>query len=165
MDDARASETRRALGQALAIGALSVLVAAAVHWGLIKRFIEGEFRQAFFSQTEYPGLRLIGLQEAEDQWAAGVAVFLDARAADVFAGGHVPGARNIPAAASELEIAAEILELPPLGTLVVYCEGGDCQSSLMVARRLHDQGFRDIRVMTGGWAEWAKAGLPQETGR
>jgi len=25
---------------------------------------------------------------------------------------------------------------------VVYCEGGDCQSSLALARRLHDEGFR-----------------------
>jgi 3-mercaptopyruvate sulfurtransferase SseA len=48
--------------------------------------------------------------------------------------------------------------------IVVYCEGGDCQSSLALAKRLHDEGFKDIRVMTGGWAEWIKAGLPAETG-
>jgi len=52
--------------------------------------------------------------------------------------------------------------LPKERTFVVYCEGGSCQSSLLVARRLHDEGFKDIRVMTGGWEEWKKAGLPEE---
>jgi rhodanese-related sulfurtransferase len=48
------------------------------------------------------------------------------------------------------------------GTVVVYCEGGDCQSSLDLAKRLHEAGFRDIRVSTGGWDEWRAAGLPEE---
>ena len=48
--------------------------------------------------------------------------------------------------------------------IVVYCEGGDCQSSLLQAKRLSDEGFQDIRVMTGGWAEWKRTGLPAEKG-
>jgi rhodanese-related sulfurtransferase len=76
----------------------------------------------------------------------------------------VPRARNLPATESKLKIPPDLLELPRERTLVVYCEGGDCQSSLALAKRLHDEGFKDIRVMTGGWAEWKKAGLPEETG-
>jgi len=144
------------------MGALSVLLAAAVHFPLVKRFARGEFRETFLSQAEFPGIRLITLQEAEDLWSAGEAVLFDARPERPFREGHVPLARNLPATESGQKLPAEILELPRERTLVVYCEGGDCQSSLALAKRLHDERFKDIRVMTGGWEEWIKAGLPVE---
>ena len=146
------------------IGALGVLLAAAVHFPIVKRFARGEFRETFLSQAEYPGVRLITLQEAEDLWAAGEAVVFDARPKRLFRESHVPRARNLPATESKLKIPPDLLELPRERTLVVYCEGGDCQSSLALAKRLHDEGFKDIRVMTGGWEEWIKAGLPVEKG-
>jgi len=158
------SETRRILRQALALVALSVLVGAAVQFPLVKRFLDGEFRGSFFQAAEYPGVRMITLEEAEDLWAAGETVFLDARDTGFYLEGHVPRARNLPAAGSGLTVPAGILGLPTDGTLVVYCEGGDCQSSLALAKRLHDEGFRDIRVFTGGWDEWQAAGLPEERG-
>jgi rhodanese-related sulfurtransferase len=158
------SETRKIVRQVLVIGALSVLLGAAVHFPLVKRFVRGEFRETFFSQADYPGIRLITIQEAEDLWAAAGAVFFDARGAGPYGEGRVPRARNLPATESGQKLSAEILELARERTLVVYCEGGDCQSSLALAKRLHDEGFKDIRVMTGGWEEWKKAGLPEEKG-
>lgn len=156
------SRARRVLGQALVLGVLSVVVAAAVHFPLVRRFVRGEFKQAFFSQADYPGIRLVTLQEAEELWREGEAVIFDARGAGPYGEGHVPGARNLPGAESGLEIPTDILELPRNRALVVYCEGGNCQSSLALARRLHDEDFRNIRVFSGGWAEWQAAGLPEE---
>jgi len=156
------SETRKIVRQALVIGALGVLLGAALNYPLVKRFARGEFRETFLSQAEYPGVRLITLQEGEDLWAAGEAVVFDARPERPFRVGHVPRARNLPATESGQKLPAEILELGRERTLVVYCEGGDCQSSLLLAKRLHDEGFKDIRVITGGWEEWKKAGLPEE---
>ncbi len=158
------SQAWRVVRQALILGALSVLVAAAVHFPLVKRFARGEFRETFFSQAEYPGVRLITLQEAEDLWAAGETVFFDARGAGPYGEGHVPRARNLPEAGSRQQFPADVLELPRERTLVVYCEGGDCQSSLLLGKRLDDEGFKDIRVLTGGWEEWKKAGLPEVKG-
>jgi rhodanese-related sulfurtransferase len=158
------SETRKIVRQALVIGALGVLLGAALNYPLVRRFARGEFRETFLSQAEYPGIRLITLREAEDLWAAGEVVIFDARGAGPYGEGHVPRARNLPATESKLKFPPNILEIPRERTLVVYCEGGDCQSSLALAKRLHDEGFRDIRVMTGGWEEWIKAGLPVEAG-
>jgi rhodanese-related sulfurtransferase len=158
------SEARRVIRQTLVFGTLSVLVAAAVHFPLVKRFARGEFRETFFSQADYPGVRLITLQEAEDLWAAGETVFFDARGAGPYGEGHVPRARNLPEAESRRQFPADVLELPRERTLVVYCEGGDCQSSLLLAKRLRDERFKDIRVLTGGWEEWKKAGLPEAKG-
>lgn len=158
------SEARKIIGQVLAIGALSVLVAAAVHFPLVERFVRGEFRETFLSRTDYPGVRLISIEEAEDLWAGGGAVFFDARPSALYAEGHAPGARNLAAEETGPRISAEVQDILRERTLVVYCEGGDCQSSLHVAKLLHDEGFKDIRVMTGGWEEWKKAGLPEERG-
>jgi rhodanese-related sulfurtransferase len=158
------SEAGRVLRQVLAIGALGLLIAAAVHFPLIKRFARGEFRKSFFQAAEYPGIRLITVAEAEDLWGTARAAFIDARRTGLYDEGHVPGARSVPASEAEKALTADLLSSPREGILVVYCEGGDCQSSLLLAKRLHGEGFKDIRVMTGGWEEWTKAGLPQEKG-
>ena len=158
------SETRKIVRQVLVIGALGVLLGAALNYPLVKRFVRGEFRETFFFQADYPGVVLITIQEAEDLWAAGETVFFDARGAGLYGEGHMPRARNLPEAESQQRFPADVLELPREKAIVVYCEGGDCQSSLLLAKRLHDEGFKDIRVMTGGWEEWKKAGLPEDRG-
>ncbi|MGZ5425477.1 MAG: rhodanese-like domain-containing protein [Candidatus Aminicenantales bacterium] len=155
------SESGRVLRQALALGALALVIAALAHLPLIKRFVRGEFRESFFQASEYPGVRLITVDEAEDLWRTAQAAFIDARRPSLYDEGHVPGARNVPASET---VPSEILSSSRAGTLVVYCEGGDCQSSLLLAKRLHDEGFQDIRVMTGGWEAWKSAGLPKERG-
>ena len=83
--------------QVLALVALSVLVAAAVHTPLIRRFARGEFRDTFFQAAEVPGVRLITLEEGEDLWRTGVAALVDARRPPLYAAGHVPGALSLPA--------------------------------------------------------------------
>jgi len=158
------NEARKILGQVLAIGALSLVVAAAVQFPLVQRFFRGEFRETFLSQVEYPGVRLITLEEAEDLWSGGGAVFLDARPAALYGEGHAPGARHLDANATGPGNSDRVRDIHLERTLVVYCEGGDCRSSLLLAKRLYDEGFRDVRVMTGGWEEWKKAGLPEERG-
>ena len=95
--------------------------------------------------------------------AAG-AVFVDARKEAEFREGHVPGALSAPAAQAEKAIPQALKVLARDRVLVVYCEGGDCQSSLLLAKRLSREGFKDIRVYSGGWAGWTAAGLPVEKG-
>jgi rhodanese-related sulfurtransferase len=153
------SETRRTLLRALGLGVLAVAVAGAAHLPLIRRFVRGEFRESFFQASAYPGIRMITLQETEDLWRSGAAAVLDARAAVFYERGHVPGARNVPAGEG---LPEELAGVARDRTVLVYCEGGDCQSSLALARRLHDDGFKDIRVFSGGWEAWTGAGLPEE---
>ncbi len=158
------TEDRRTLVQALAIGALAVAVGIAVNVPLVKRFARGEFRETFFVAADFPGVRMITLLEAEDLWRTGEAVFLDARDGRLYREGRVPRALSAPAEAVEASFPAFFERLPLEGALVIYCEGGDCTSSLALAKLLHGRGFRDLRVFTGGWEEWRAAGLPEETG-
>jgi rhodanese-related sulfurtransferase len=157
-------EIRKIFKEIAAIVAVSCLVGAAVNFSLVRRFFAGEFRDSFLSREKYPGIRLITLAEAEDLFAggSGAAVFVDSRSRREFAAGHIPGALTIPLEEYRDFLPEGILAYPPDRTIVVYCEGGDCQTSLALARLIHDRGFRDIRIFTGGWAEWTASGLPVE---
>jgi len=145
--------------------ALIVLLAAAAgtaaNTRLIGRFLRGEFRQSFTTAVEYPRIRFITVREAEDLFADGGAAFLDSRTRAEFGAGHVPGAMSLPLHEQPKKLTPEAAGVPLERTLVVYCEGGDCQASVGLARLLHDAGFHDIRVLAGGWAEWRAAGLPE----
>ena len=158
-------DARRIVGQAALLVLLSVAAGFATHGPLVKRFLAGEFRETFLSSREYPGIRLITTREAEDLFAAGgTTVFIDARAAGHYREGRILGARSLPYEGPRTVIPDDFLALSKDRTLVIYCEGGDCRSSLGLAKIIHDKGFKDIRVMTGGWTEWMGAGLPTETG-
>jgi rhodanese-related sulfurtransferase len=141
---------------------LSVVLGVAINFSLIKRFLAGEFQQAFISSQEYPGLVFITLNEAEDLWFNQQAIILDSRSEAEFAEGHIPGALSIPLEKIKTDDLAIISQLPQDKPLMIYCEGGDCLTSLNLARILYQRGFLDLRVFSGGWKEWMAAGLPTE---
>jgi rhodanese-related sulfurtransferase len=123
--------------------------------------MKGEFRESFLTEERYPGIRLITLMETEDLFIGERALILDARPAALYRDGHVPRALSLPYAEAKGKVPSEVLAFDRSGTVIIYCEGGDCQSSLGVAKILHDLGFEDLRIFSGGWAEWIQAGLPE----
>ncbi|MDD8020723.1 MAG: rhodanese-like domain-containing protein [Acidobacteriota bacterium] len=149
-------------GLGLIVG-LSIILGLASHPRLVKRFIAGEFKQTFILKENYPQLVFISLPEAEDAWSRRQAVFLDSRSREDFNRGHIPGAVSVPF--EELKMGDEglLALIPDSPEIVIYCEGGDCQASLSLARILDSRGFRNLRVFLGGWAEWTQSGLPVET--
>jgi rhodanese-related sulfurtransferase len=156
---------KRLVGGAAVIVSLSVILGVAVHFPLVRRFLAGEFRTSFVDTRQYAGVVFIARAEVEDLYAQGKAVFIDSRRPDEFAAGHVPGARSVPLGASDEGLADLAALFPPDRCLVVYCEGGDCQTSTALARLIHDRGFGDVRIFAGGWTEWTAAGLPTETSK
>ena len=90
-------------------------------------------------------------------------VLVDALSPISYAGAHLPGAVNIPPRSCD-DLAARLI--PAYDTeVVVYCAGPDCDSSVEVAERLLELGYRNVRHFSGGKAEWRAAGLPLEGGR
>lgn len=106
------------------------------------------------------GLRVTA-REAKEAFDRGDAVFLDARTPEDYFAGHIPGARNLPAADFETR-AEEILKgLPGDALLITYCSGERCQSSILLARRLIEKrGHTRTRVFFDGWRAWDGAGYP-----
>jgi rhodanese-related sulfurtransferase len=93
--------------------------------------------------------------------------FLDARRTAVYLEGHIAGARSLPIWESTVDVGIKRLYEEGYDVnapLVVYCSGGDCEDSHMLAERLHRFGFNNALVYTGGFPDWEKRGLPVEKG-
>lgn len=108
----------------------------------------------------------LGLSEFRATVDGKRALILDARPSLLFEQGHVPGAINL----SRQDFARDYRRLSPTlkaavdKPIVVYCSGGDCHDSRLVANALLTLGFSNVSVFTGGWQAWSAAGLPAATG-
>jgi rhodanese-related sulfurtransferase len=96
------------------------------------------------------------------------ALFLDARRSKDYASGHVAGARSFPVWESEL-VRERIEALVAEGRdgaqpVVLYCSGGDCEDSHMLAQMLFGAGFENLLVYRDGFPDWAKRGGAVATG-
>jgi len=90
------------------------------------------------------------------------ALILDARSAPFYAQGHVPGALNLSRDefANDYRRLRSTLDESKDRQIVVYCSGGDCHDSRMVASALLSLGFSRVQVFTDGWSGWTQAGMP-----
>ena len=94
-------------------------------------------------------------------------LFLDARRSSVYADGHVSGARNFPVWESDIgdRVKAFFDEgLDQNAPIVIYCSGGDCEDSHMLAEKLYMVGFNALFVDKDGFPAWQKRGLPVTKG-
>ncbi len=90
-------------------------------------------------------------------------VFLDSRYSEDYKAGHIKGAINFPYEEFE-EFAPQVLpKLPQNGEIITYCDGTECETSLLLARELLELGYKDVKVFFGGWHEWKRSGLSVET--
>ena len=108
----------------------------------------------------------VGLDEFRSAVEGKSALILDARPSLFFEQGHVPGALNL----ARVDFAQDYrhLSLPLKAAtdkpIIVYCAGGECHDSRLVANALLSLGFSNVSVFTGGWDAWSAAGMPASTG-
>lgn len=112
---------------------------------------------------EIEGVDGIGLQDVWEAFNKGQAIFVDARSAQEYLSGHIPGAVSLDAGSFEEKLSSFLTLVPRDATLVVYCDGAGCGASREVAELLKDAGYRNIRLFHGGWEEWIRRGYPKET--
>jgi rhodanese-related sulfurtransferase len=90
-------------------------------------------------------------------------VLVDALAPLSYAAAHLPGAISIP---PDDVIARAKRRIPDRDTeIVVYCASATCDSSVVVANRLIELGYRNVFHYVEGKTDWIEAGLPLEGGR
>lgn len=105
-------------------------------------------------------LPTIGKCSARAAWDAsqrGEVQILDVRSAAEFAGGHLPGAVNIPIG----QLPNRANELDSTRPVVTHCGGGD--RSPIAASVLVAAGFEKVSDMAGGAYEIKAEGLPMES--
>ena len=102
----------------------------------------------------------------------GAYLFVDARSADAFADGHIPGAvqcnRYLQADTSKLlSLVLDENGDTQVDHIIVYCNGGSCDDSRYVCRDLTDAFVRpeSICLFKGGWEEWTANKMPIALGQ
>ncbi|MCA9415122.1 MAG: hypothetical protein KC917_02585 [Candidatus Omnitrophica bacterium] len=118
-------------------------------------------------EVAVPDEQKVAHSEIVEYFESGEAIFVDARGADAFTEGHIPGAFSIPYKEFEDGNVPEKVELLPKEmTVVVYCDGADCHASKEVADHLLELGFQPdlVKVFHGGWKEWLDNGGEVESG-
>jgi rhodanese-related sulfurtransferase len=110
--------------------------------------------------------KTVALDEFRSAVDSKSALILDARPSVFFQQGHVPGALNLARDdfAQNYRGLSEILKGATDKPIIVYCSGGECHDSRLVANALLNLGFNKVSVFTGGWDAWSAAGLPVSKG-
>ena len=98
------------------------------------------------------------------------ALVLDARRTSVYEQGHIAGAR--PFSVWESDIDDKVRKLfdergepaQQAQPIVVYCSGGDCEDSHMLAQKLWGIQFNNVYVYKDGYPDWAAHHAPTRTG-
>jgi putative oxidoreductase len=131
----------------------------------------GEPKTVSIKATPTPALpsndeiQRISLAGAKSRFDEKKCVFLDARPADEYQQGHIPGALNLYGEEFE-KFAPQVL--PRLADkkqeIITYCHGTDCELSILLAQSLLDSGYTNVKVFFGGWPHWKDAGYPVAKG-
>jgi rhodanese-related sulfurtransferase len=158
------AEFRRILLEAAVIVILGVVLGLSFNGRLLMNVFSGRLpqsQQETGSQARYP--MPVDLAAVRELTAAG-AVLVDARAAELHADGHLPGALSLPLAEMDQQLEAFRQSVPTDAVIITYCNGYGCPDSFDQGVRLLAAGWRDVRVFEGGYPEWRDAGLPVERG-
>ena len=119
--------------------------------------------EARFSDTSGQSM-VVSLDEAEILFEQDAAVFLDARAPEQFAEGHIRGALNLPWQDFDFYFMELAERLDGALVIIAYCDGQSCELSHDLALYLKEMGYADVRVLVNGWTVWQQADLPANNG-
>lgn len=98
------------------------------------------------------------------------ALFLDARRTSVYEAGHIPGARSFSVWESDVDEKVNALfeeRSDPADQnkpIVIYCSGGACEDSHMLAQKLWGIQFNNLYVYKDGFPDWQQRGGAVKTG-
>lgn len=109
----------------------------------------------------------IGTADTYQLWLTGEVVFIDARPQYQYIEGHIPYAYLVPVDSIDHGRLGDMMDfggVDPSQRIVVYCEGGSCDASKLVALTLQDMGFTRIHIDMDGFPAWEAAGYEIETG-
>jgi rhodanese-related sulfurtransferase len=123
----------------------------------------GETGAVGSGQEDMDGICLVSLDEFREMVDGGMPI-LDARTAEEYESGHIPGAILCDYFEMGYYFESVLPMLSPEDRIGIYCTGPTCDDSEMLARELYALGYTKLCVYRGGIEKWLEAGLPIEHG-
>ena len=114
---------------------------------------------ADFKAEAFKNITQISADNAKALFDKGGVVFVDVREPDEFKAGHILGAKNIPRGTIEWMVPKQISD-DKNASIVVYCEHGS--RGALATYTLVRMGYKNVKNLEGGRADWVKAGCPVE---
>jgi len=91
-------------------------------------------------------------------------IFIDARLSRDYKAGHLEGAISVPVDSNDVERQKATAGIAKDARIVMYCQSSGCKYAEIVAIKLIDDGYSNISIYKGGWADWVeKNGRNKET--
>lgn len=106
----------------------------------------------------------ISLLEATNLFKEKRAVFIDARSKEEFEKGRIKGAISLPYKEADWKFAEAMTGVSEDTAVITYCDGEKCELSMELAVFLRNTGYKNVKVLSNGWAVWKQNGLPTESG-
>jgi len=153
----------RQIGVVLMISGILAAVANSVHPRRIpwvqdwSNHLEARARKA--------AIKVIPLSVAFDRHQSGESVFVDARSAEEYEGGHIPGALSIPFQSFDdhFETLGRLIDAGR--EVVLYCRSRECDDALLLAIELQSMGGTNLALYVDGFERWkAYGGATSSTG-
>ncbi len=86
-------------------------------------------------------------------------VLLDAREPDAYEKGHIKGAKNVPATATD-KYFAQLVQIPRDTLVIIYCSNPECDLGRELAEFMRVLEFKNLVLYDDGWDGWVKAKMP-----
>lgn len=87
---------------------------------------------------------------------SGEFIIVDARNPEFWGKNRIGNSINIFPYEDDEVVINKILDLPQNKKIIVYCDGGNCDSSHKIAEIMYNFGYENVFIYSGGWEEWIK---------
>jgi rhodanese-related sulfurtransferase len=153
--------------------ALAILLGGIWNYSLLLKAFDGtlitEIQQHQLAELKskaeqlYPGISFIDLVSAKKLYDDRVSIFVDARTSQEYESEHISGAISLPVRALlQGDIEPDKVLPDREAVLITYCDGGECDISLELAKELSERGYQNIFVLGEGYPGWEAAGYPMD---
>ena len=113
------------------------------------------------SEAKFDEAAAITLKQAYALYNKNV-LFVDARDYVEYEIDHIKGAISLPY--YEFDEYKSVLQSISKNTpLVTYCDGRDCDLSIMLGDKLFEMGYKQVYIFFGGWIDWQDNNYPVES--
>jgi rhodanese-related sulfurtransferase len=116
------------------------------------------------AQAQAEGVPLLSLAETRAAMERQTHWLLDARTAQEFYTGTIPGALSLPMRDVDEAFVDVQLMILPEESVITFCSGASCDDALLLALFLREQGYTNVAVFAGGIEEWIAADYEVEGG-